>query len=381
MKNTEIIDETITWNKVENKMSTTQAEAPYLGAVQAKGTIDFDGFVKGVKDAGCSESELEIRRVLTKHEELMKDYVAQNYKVYCPYGIAGVHITKAFPAQDASFDPQVNEAIMSIQTNAETRNSLVGVTLKEDKAVAATLKGMKFNSVCTDGTRFGVVVCYQPFTVAGSGLHLNPAKSTDKLTFTNDKTGDVTEVMSYTCDGEGFRIDAQVNVSLTPGKYTLTGYADMGDAEHPNVHSATIKVTVEAGEAPVPPPPPIYESSLGGIKVYAAKDSLGDELPDDELNVPDTDAQLILGGEGLVTTDPEHPTTGISKVYFKSSDSAETCESTLTPVGEGKLALSLGMDSAVLEDGSYPNAKYIFFCYTDGESDSLEIPFRLHKGA
>ena len=47
----------------------------------------------------------------------------------------------------------------------------------------------------------------------------------------------------------------------------------------------------------------------------------------------------------------------------------------------GKLALSLGMDSAALEDGSYPDAKYIFFCYTDGESDSLEIPFRLLKQA
>ena len=192
MKNTEIINETLVWNKVENKMTTSQAEAPYLGMIQAKGTIDFDGFVTGVKEAGCSESELEIRRVLTKHEELMKGYVAQNYKGYCPFGIAGVHITKSFPAQDASFDPQVNEAILSLKTNAETRNSLNGVTLKEDKAGAAALKGMKFNSVCTGGTRFGVVVCYQPFTVAGTGLRLNPAKSTDKLTFTIEKTGDVT---------------------------------------------------------------------------------------------------------------------------------------------------------------------------------------------
>ena len=47
----------------------------------------------------------------------------------------------------------------------------------------------------------------------------------------------------------------------------------------------------------------------------------------------------------------------------------------------GKLALSLGMDSAALEDGSYPDAKYIFFAYKDGESDSLEIPFRLLKQA
>lgn len=129
MKNTEIIDETITWYKVENKMTASQAEAPYLGAIQPKGSVGFEDFVKGVKEDGCSESELEIRRVMTKHEELMKSYVAQNYKIYCPFGIAGVHITKSFPAQDAPFNPAVNEAILALQTNAETRNALAGVTL------------------------------------------------------------------------------------------------------------------------------------------------------------------------------------------------------------------------------------------------------------
>ena len=265
MKNMNIVDETLTWYKVQNMMTTSQADAPYLGAIQAKGTVDFSDFVKGVKADGCSESELEIRRVMTKHEELMKGYVAQNYKVYSPVGIAGVHLTKSFPAQDAPFDPSVNEAIMSIQTNAETRNALAGVKLKEDKAMAATLKGPKINSVCTDGTRFGVIVCYQPFTVAGSGLRLDPSKATDKLTLTSDKTGAVTDVTSYTCDGEGFRIDAQVNASLTPGKYVLTAYVDMGDAEHPNVLTAPLKVTVEAGEAPDPLAPKVTRVESEGV--------------------------------------------------------------------------------------------------------------------
>ena len=373
MKNTEIIDETITWNKVENKMSTTQAEAPYLGAVQAKGTIDFDGFVKGVKDAGCSESELEIRRVLTKHEELMKDYVAQNYKVYCPYGIAGVHITKSFPAQDASFDPQVNEAIMSIQTNAETRNSLVGVTLKEDKAVAATLKGMKFNSVCTDGTRFGVVVCYQPFTVAGSGLHLNPAKSTDKLTFTNDKTGDVTEVMSYTCDGEGFRIDAQVNVSLTPGKYTLTGYADMGDAEHPNVHSATIKVTVEAGEAPVPPPPPIAESEDGITKVMTFVDAVtGADRIVTGMN------DLVLDGEGLGLA--EDGGDGVTGVKFFGPGLEDYLDLTGGVRNDGsKLIACVGSYVDTLEPGDHECHLGLYLKHGEATDLNVWIDFTLRK--
>ena len=253
MKNTMIIDETINWNKVQNNMTQTQADAPYLGVVQAKGTVTFAALVTGVKNDGCSESELEIIRVMTKQAELLKSYVAQNYKVYFPFGIAGVHLTKSFPSQDAPFDPRVNEAIMSILTNAETRNCLDGVTLKEDTSAAAALKGPKINFVCTDGTRFGVVVCYQPFSVAGSGLLLDPSKSTDKLTLTSEKTGAVTDVTDYTCDGEGFRVDAQVNASLTPGKYTLTAYVDTGDAEHPNVHEATSKVTVEAGQPPEPP--------------------------------------------------------------------------------------------------------------------------------
>ena len=157
------------------------------------------------------------------------------------------------------------------------------------------------------------------------------------------------------------------------GKLVLTSKGkDTPDAAPKTI---PVKVSYRRG------PEPIYESNLGGIRVFAAKDSQGDALPDDELNVPDTDAQLILEGEGLVLTDPENPTTGIGKAYFKASDSAETCESSLTPLGDGKLALSLGMDSAALEDGSYPDAKYIFFAYKDGESDSLEIPFRLLKRA
>ena len=67
--------------------------------------------------------------------------------------------------------------------------------------------------------------------------------------------------------------------------------------------------------------------------------------------------------------------------YFDPGDGGEMCMSSLTPLADGKLALSLGMDSAALADGSYPDAKNIFFCYTDGVTDSLEIPFALHKGA
>ena len=246
MKNVQIIDETITWNKVQNMMTTSSADAPYLGTVQPKGTIAFDDFVTAVKDDGCSESELEIRRVTTKQGELLKAYVAQNYKVYTPIGIAGVHITKSFPTQDAAFDPSVNEAVMSILTNDETRNSLAGVKLKEDKAAAAVLKGPKINSVCTGGTRFGVIVGTQRFVVAGSGLTLDKTTTTDKLTLTNAKTGTVTDVTNYTCDGEGFRIEAQLATALAAGNYVLTAYVNEGDAANPNVLSATAKVTVEA---------------------------------------------------------------------------------------------------------------------------------------
>jgi hypothetical protein len=246
MKNTMIIDETINWNKVENKMTASAADAPYLGVVQAKGTVKFAALVTGVKEDGCSESELEITRVLTKQAELLKSYVAQNYKVYFPFGIAGVHLTKSFPAQDAPFDPTVNEAIMSILTNAETRNCLDGVTLKEDTSAAATLRGPKINSVCTGGNRFSVIVGTQKFVVAGTGLHLDKTKATDKLTLTSDKTGAVTDITNYTCDGEGFRIEAQLGTALAAGKYTLTAYVNEGDASNPNVLSATAKVTVEA---------------------------------------------------------------------------------------------------------------------------------------
>lgn len=253
MKNTKIIDETITWNKVVNMMPTTAADAPYLGAVQAKGTVEFADFVKGVKEDGCTESELEISRVMTKQGELLKSYVAQNYKVCMPYGIAGVHLTKSFPAQDAAFNPTVNEAIMSILTNAETRKSLVGVTLKEDKAVTAKLKGPKINSVCTGGTNFDVVDGTEPFVIAGTGLHLDKTKATDKVTLTNAKTGAVTDVTDYVCDGEGFRIDAQLGTALPAGKYVLAVHVDEGSEGHPSVLSAERKVNVTG--TPVPPPP------------------------------------------------------------------------------------------------------------------------------
>ena len=374
MKNTEITNETLVWNKVENKMTTSQAEAPYLGMIQAKGTIDFDGFVTGVKEAGCSESELEIRRVLTKHEELMKGYVAQNYKVYCPFGIAGVHITKSFPAQDASFDPQVNEAILSLKTNAETRNSLNGVTLKEDKAGAAALKGMKFNSVCTGGTRFGVVVCYQPFTVAGTGLRLNPAKSTDKLTFTSEKTGDVTEVTSYTCDGEGFRIDAQVDVQLSPGKYTLTGYVDMGDAEHPNVLSASIKVTVEAGEAPVPPPPePIAKSEDGITKVMTLVDAVtGADRVITGMN------DFVLDGEGLELA--EDGGDGVTGVKFSGPGLEDYLDLTEGARNDGsKLIAGVGSYVDTLEPGDHECHLGLYLKHGEATDLNVWIDFTLRK--
>ena len=264
MKNTTIIDETLVWNKVENKMTASAADAPYLGVVQAKGTITFPAFVTKVKNDGCSESELEIGRLLTKQEGLMKSYVAQNYKVYFPFGRAGVHILKSFPTADAPFNPAANEAIMAIQTNDETRNSLDGVTLKEDAAARTALKGPEISSVCTDGTRFSVVVCYKKFVVAGKGFHLDPAKATDKLTLTNAKTGAVTDVTDYTCDGDGFRIEAKVLAALAAGKYTLAVHVDVGDAEHPNVLSDTIKVTVEEG-APEPP-------TIGGLRTASTED-------------------------------------------------------------------------------------------------------------
>ena len=270
MKNTMIIDETINWNKVENKMTASAATAPYLGAVQSKGTVMFADFVKGVKEDGCSESELEISRVMTKQGELLKSYVAQNYKVYTPYGIAGVHITKSFPAQDAPFNPTVNEAIMSILTNAETRNCLDGVTLKEDRAAAATLRGPKINSVCTGGTNFDVIDGTEPFVIAGTGLHLDNTKATDKVTLTNVKTGAVTEVTDYTCDGEGFRIDAQLVAAIPAGKYVLAVHVDEGTEDNPNVLSAEHKVDVTG--SPVPPPPPVQPPEIGEIRTESTED-------------------------------------------------------------------------------------------------------------
>ena len=246
MKNTEIIDETIKWNKVENKMPASAADAKFLAVVQSKGTITVDELVKGIKEDGCSESELDISRAMKKQEALLMAAVAQNYKVHFPFGIASSHITKSFPAQDAPFDPTVNEGVMGIQTNAETREALAGVKLKEDKSAAATLKGPKINSVCTGGNRFSVIVGTQKFVVAGTGLNLDKTKATDKLTLTSDKTGTVTDVTNYTCDGEGFRIEAQLGTALTAGKYTLTVSVNEGDAANPNVLSTTAKVTVEA---------------------------------------------------------------------------------------------------------------------------------------
>lgn len=246
MKNLIIADETIIWNKVQNNMTQTQAEAPFLGMVQPRGTITFPQLMTAVKENGCSESELEITRAMRKQEELLKNYAAQNYKVYTPYGYVWVHITKSFPAQDAQFNTAVNEAIMALQTNDETRNALKGVAVKEDTEAAAKLKGPKINSVCTGGTQFGVIVGTQKFVIAGSGLTLDKTKTTDKLTLTNDKTGTVTDVTNYTCDGEGFRIETQLGAALAAGKYTLTAYVDEGDEANPNVLSATAKVTVEA---------------------------------------------------------------------------------------------------------------------------------------
>ena len=97
--------------------------------------------------------------------------------------------------------------------------------------------------------------------------------------------------------------------------------------------------------------------------------------------VNDATDLLILEGEGLVATDPEHPTTGIAEVKFDAGDGSEQVVSSMMPLGDGKISLSLGMDSWANEDGSYPNAKYYFFCYTGGQADTLEIPFALHKGA
>ena len=156
------------------------------------------------------------------------------------------------------------------------------------------------------------------------------------------------------------------------GKLVLTSKGkDTPDAAPKTI---PVKVSYRRG------PEPIYESNLGGLKVYAAKDSHENALPDDELLVNDAGDLLILEGEGLVKTDEEHPTTGITHVYFKASDSSENVESNLTQLADGKASLSLGMDCWPMDDGDYPNAKFIFFCYTDGESDSLVIPFALHKG-
>ena len=245
MKDTTIVDETIVWNKVENKMSTTAEDAPYLGVVQVKDTITFDKLVSLIKAEGCSENELEIKRFLTKAAELLKSYVAQNYKVYTPFGLAGVHITKSFTAADAAFDANTNEAIMGILTNEEVRECLDGVTLKEDKEAAAVLAGPKINSVCTGGTRFSEIVGTTPFVIAGSGLDLDSTKATDVVTLIN-KAGVETNASSYTVDGEGFRVTAQMGTALAAGDYTLQVSKNEGSTTEPKIVSATLKGKVVA---------------------------------------------------------------------------------------------------------------------------------------
>ena len=347
--------------------------AQFVDQEEAKDALEFMPAI--LRNAGIRLDQAIFAKFCRRVFEKMVEHTARTgeWATWTKVMTSRLYILGRFEAPDATV-PTENIELVVIPLEG-FRLDLSGWTLQNVNA-GNTLELKTISD--KGGADMGTVTGAKPIEIHGVNCPVDASKEDEGVWLSaKAKSGEEIVEQKLTVVSS----DVKTIVVASPGellapfaKATFTVRSRAGNPEglpQEKEISATVKYVA---------PQPIYESDLGGIKVFAAKDSQGDELPDDELNVPDTDAQLILEGEGLVATDPEHPTTGINKVYFKSSDSAETCESSLTPLGDGKLALSLGMYSAVLEDGSYPNAKYIFFCYTDGESDSLEIPFALHKG-
>ena len=226
---------------------------------------------------------------------------------------------------------------------------------------------------------FKVIDGLAAFRLAGANLTVPDGSDESLALYAKDGVTKVTDIEVSETDG-GQRITChlkQGDAAIPKGVYKVRLASHGLDPTDP-LTVATLTVTL-LEDIPVAPPVPIYESNLGGIKVFAAKDSHENALPDGEMLSKEATDMLILEGEGLVPTDREHPTTGIAEVKFDAGDGSEHVVSTMTQLGDGKVSLSLGMDSWSKENGRYADAKYHFFCYTDGQADTLAIPFSLLK--
>ena len=364
----------------KNMMPATAEKAPYLGMAIPAGSLAYDNILKEMIKAGTRMTLPTAKYFLDALYEYAAEAIAAEV-VRINIGTVTLfpNIDGSFDSEDADFDPKRNSLYVGASLSQELRDLVAGIApdFAGDKSVGT----VKLRSCMDLGSQvFKTVAGLNAFRLAGENLTVPDGPDESLGFYAKDGVTKVADIeVSETDGGQWIACRLKQGAAAIPkGTYKVRLASHGLDPTDP-LTVATLTVTLTEDVPALPEP--IYTSDLGEIRVFAAKDSQGDALPDDELNVPDTDAQLVLEGEGLVLTDPDNPTTGIGKAYFKASDSAETCESSLTPLGDGKLALSLGMDSAALEDGSYPNAKYIFFAYKDGESDSLEIPFRLLKQA
>ena len=359
-----------------NATGVTTEKAPVLIAVRSTATVTAEEFATRMVKAGGQGTEAQARLALNAVAAVLGELVAEYgaITVNTPFGTIQTFIAGTLENAQDTPDPETNRAFLGVVVPEVYRRQFAQMTAYvPTDACPAALKRVRDKATNAKG------ICgTSPFYLEGRGMTIGGEG--EKLELLDPLTRD--KICDIAVDAES-KSQVQVLCSLAGGAAVPVGdyLLRLTTLAGSETTLWPVDLKVEVVEAIPAPPTPIYTSDLGGIRVFAAKDSQGDALPDDELNVLGTDDQLILEGEGLVLTDPEHPTTGIGKAYFKASDSAETCESSLTPLGDGKLALSLGMDSAALEDGSYPDAKYIFFAYKDGESDSLEIPFRLLKQA
>ena len=238
----EILDP-IVFFKVENGMEKSSAQAPYLAQVEYNGSVSTDELIAETRKRGCTESELDLRRVIDNADAFCQEQVGKSQrKVHLPFGTVMPHITKAFPNQDSSYDATQHELIARVELTDEFRLATADITPVEDKSGVAALKGPTIYSVCTDGTLFGTIVGTRKFVVAGNTLDLNKTVATDRVTLTNTKTGVVTDVTDYTPSGNGLRLEANLTTALDAGTYVLTIYKTVEG----NALSATRKVNVVA---------------------------------------------------------------------------------------------------------------------------------------
>jgi len=171
------------------------------------------------------------------------------------------------------------------------------------------------------------------------------------------------------------RIRATVPSTVPAGKgYSLLVTARGKHGEEPTTLS---KGNIEIVAADLPPPTPIYTSTLGGTKVYTGVDDHEHDLPSGPVAVMATTDRLTLTGQ-LQATSETAPTTGITHVFIQdvTGDNIE-CPFAFGPTGTMKL--NVGAALAEVPAGTYANAKFTFFCYTNGEQDGLTIPVVIEK--